>query len=202
MSAAAPLCDEAIALEPLHRGHFDELVPILDDEIWRYQPIAPGALPRTAGEHADWLGRWFAASEAGIASGGEIVFCVRRLGDGAIVGSTRYLNIARAHLRLEIGGTFYRADARRTDVNTRCKRLLLARAFDELGCMRVELKCDARNLPSRTAIARLGATQEGIFRQHILLGDGHRRDTVYFAILDGEWPAIRARLDQRIRRSG
>jgi RimJ/RimL family protein N-acetyltransferase len=77
--------------------------------------------------------------------------------------------------------------------------LLLAHAFDELACVRVELKCDARNLTSRAAIAKLGAKEEGLFRRHLILGDGYIRDTVYFSILDSEWPDVRSRLDERLK---
>jgi RimJ/RimL family protein N-acetyltransferase len=189
-----------VSLEPLTPAHVDELVRVGDDVVWRYQPMAPGPLPRTPDEHRAWWTRWLELAERGIANGEE-VFCVRRDLDGALVGSTRYLNVAAAHRRREIGGTFYRADARGNAVNPACKRLLLARAFDELACVRVELKCDARNLASRAAIAKLGAQEEGTFRRHMILGDGHIRDTVYFSILDSEWPAVRSRLDERLKRA-
>ncbi len=187
-----------VSLEPLVPAHLDELVGVGDDVVWRYPPMAPGPLPRTADEHRAWWTRWFALAERAIANGEE-VFCVRRDLDGALVGSTRYLNVAVAHRRREIGGTFYRADARGNAVNPACKRLLFAYAFDELACVRVELKCDARNLASRAAIAKLGAREEGIFRRHLVLGDGHIRDTVYFSILDSEWPEVRSRLDERLK---
>lgn len=135
------------------------------------------------------------SSLAAIAEQREAVFTVRRLADGAIVGSTRYLNVAWRDRRVEIGGTFYAPSARRTSVNTACKRLLLGRAFEELHCLRVELKCDSRNAASRSAILRVGAKEEGLFRQHMVLGDGYVRDTVYFSVIDREWGGVRERLD-------
>lgn len=131
-------------------------------------------------------------------AGGDEPFCVRRVSDGALVGATRYMAVVEAHKRREIGGTFYGADARGGFVNPACKRLLLAHAFEALGCHRVELKTDVRNLASRAAITKLGAKQEGIFRRHTILGDGHVRDTVYFSIIDAEWPEVRAKLDLRL----
>ena len=197
MSLGDRLTGHGVVLEPLEAAHLPALADGMDDVAWRYQPQATGPFPSTPAEQRAWIDRWYALVAAGI-DAGERVFAVRRVADGVLVGSTRYLNVALAHRRVEIGGTFYRADARRTSVNTACKRLLLARAFDELGCARVELKCDARNAASRVAIARLGAVEEGTLRRHLLLGDGFLRDTVYFSILDREWPAVAAALDARL----
>lgn len=187
-----------VTLEPLEARHLDELAAHMDPEVWAWGPIAPGPLPSTIAEHRKWFDAWYQAAIAGQRAGSDEVFVVRRHRDGEIVGSTRYLAIVPSHKRLEIGGTFYRADARGTFVNPACKRLLLARAFDERRCNRVELKCDLRNKRSAAGIAKLGAKEEGIFRSHMVLGDGWIRDTLYFSIIASEWPDVRARLDARL----
>jgi RimJ/RimL family protein N-acetyltransferase len=198
VSTAPSLTGYGIALEPLRDEHVDELAPALDDECWRWTPMAPGPLPATLAEHAAWLSRWLEIARNNAVGGQEQPFCVRRLHDGALVGSTRYLAITPADRRLEIGWTFYRADARGTFVNPACKRLLMGHAFETLGCVRVELKCDARNARSRAAISKLGAREEGTLRKHKILGDGYIRDSVYFSVLDTEWPTVRAALEARL----
>jgi len=115
-----------------------------------------------------------------------------------VVGTTRYAAIDVPNRRLEIGWTWVARDRQRTPVNTSAKRLLLGHAFEALDVNRVELKTDALNQQSRTAILRIGATQEGILRQHVRCVSGRMRDTVYFSILASEWPDVRRRLDQRL----
>jgi len=117
---------------------------------------------------------------------------------GPVVGCTRYLNIAAEHRRLEIGSTFVGAPWQRSAINTAAKLLLLEHGFERLGCIRIEFKADSRNMKSRNAILRIGATEEGIFRRHVICSDGHQRDTVYFSILADEWPDIKARLQTRL----
>ena len=117
---------------------------------------------------------------------------------GPVVGCTRYMNIAAEHRRLEIGSTFVGAPWQRSAINTAAKLLLLEHGFERLDCIRIELKADSRNMKSRTAILRIGATEEGTLRRHVICSDGHRRDTVYFSILADEWPAIKARLKARL----
>jgi RimJ/RimL family protein N-acetyltransferase len=114
------------------------------------------------------------------------------------VGSTRLANVEPAHRRAEIGWTWVAAPWQRTAVNTEAKLLLLGHAFDAMGCQRVELKTDALNARSRAAIARLGAVEEGTLRHHMITESGRVRDTVYFSILAGEWPAVRAGLEARL----
>jgi RimJ/RimL family protein N-acetyltransferase len=115
-----------------------------------------------------------------------------------VIGSTRYGNIAPADHRLEIGWTWYAAPYQRTAANTEAKLLLLTHAFEALGAMRVEFKTDALNVRSRTAIARLGAVEEGTFRKHMRTASGRIRDSVYFSIVDTEWPAVKARLTGKL----
>ena len=135
---------------------------------------------------------------AQVAAGEWVAFTVRRLADDRIVGLTNYLHLDPANRRLEIGGTWYAASAQRTAVNTETKLLLLTRAFAEFDCLAVELRTHARNLASRAAIERLGATLDGILRQHVIMPDGTLRDTAVYSILAEEWPAIRERLRARL----
>ena len=124
---------------------------------------------------------------------GAMPFVVRDA-TGAIVGSTRYFNVDAANRRLEIGHTWYAQRAQRTAINTECKLLLLTHAFETLGCIAVEFRTHWFNHASRAAIARLGAKQDGVLRNHQLMPDGSRRDTVVFSILDSEWPAVKRHL--------
>jgi RimJ/RimL family protein N-acetyltransferase len=138
------------------------------------------------------------------ATGTSLPFAVRRLSDDRLVGSTRFLDLERfggpvpddehPPTVAEIGSTWYAASAQRTAVNSACKLLLLSRAFDDWGCLRVTLKTDARNRASRAGIERLGALFEGGRRAHTTASDGTVRDSAYYSILAAEWPAVRDRL--------
>jgi RimJ/RimL family protein N-acetyltransferase len=118
-----------------------------------------------------------------------------------VVGSTRYMNIDVRNRRLEIGCTWIGKPWQRSAVNTEAKFLMLKHAFEVLSCVRVELKTDFLNDQSRNAILRLGAREEGIFRRHVLTWSGRMRDTVYFSILDDEWPIVMTGLEARLRRA-
>lgn len=131
---------------------------------------------------------------------GALPFVVREKASGDIVGSTRFFNVAAAHRRVEIGYTWYAKRVQRSAVNTECKLALLGHAFEKLACIAVEFRTHAFNFASREAIARLGAKQDGILRNHQLLPDGTRRDTVVFSILDTEWPAVKKHLCFRLCR--
>lgn len=150
------------------------------------------------GEHFDG---WWADALEGQANGTQVAHAVRRLSDGAVVGTTSYLNIRRAHRGVEIGATFYQPDARASAINPECKRLLLGHAFDE-EALRVDIVTDARNLRSQGAIAKLGAMHEGVLRRHKVTWTGHVRDTVVFAVTDLDWPTVRDGLDARLARFG
>ena len=126
---------------------------------------------------------------------GAMPFAVFDNASGDIVGSTRYFNVDAANRRLEIGHTWYAKRAQRSPINTECKLLLLTHAFESLNCIAVEFRTHWFNQQSRAAIARLGAKQDGVLRNHQLMPDGSRRDTVVFSILDSEWPAVRAHLN-------
>ena len=132
------------------------------------------------------------------ARGVSVVFATMARDTGAVVGSTRFMNIDRANRRVEIGSTWIAPAWQRTAVNTEAKYLMLRHAFEEWQCLRVEFKTDALNERSRNAILRLGAQQEGIFRKHMTTHTGRIRDSVYFSILDTEWPAVKARLEEKL----
>lgn len=117
-----------------------------------------------------------------------------------IVGTTRFFDIRRVHRGLEIGHTWIASSARRTAVNTECKRLLLAQAFEGWGAYRVQLKTDLRNVASQRAIERLGAVREGVLRRHMVVREGFVRDTVMYSITDTEWPAVRSKLEEHLAR--
>jgi RimJ/RimL family protein N-acetyltransferase len=134
--------------------------------------------------------------EAGLA----LPFAIVEKATGTLVGSTRFANIDHANRRLEIGWTWVARAWQRTAVNTEAKLLLLTHAFETLGAIRVEFKTDATNATSRAALARIGATEEGILRHHMIAPGGRLRDSVYFSVLLPEWPSVKARLEARMKR--
>jgi RimJ/RimL family protein N-acetyltransferase len=180
-----------VALEPFSDEHRELLRDAAaDSELWRYMPVDG------SGEGFD---AWWNAALSETAAGTRIAFAVRRLADGAIVGSTSYLAIVPLHARVEIGSTWYVAAAQGTAVNPEAKLLLFANAFEVCRFERVELKCDARNTRSRAAIQKLGAKEEGVLRSHMWVHAGYRRDTVYYSLLRDEWPFAKSLL---LARSG
>jgi RimJ/RimL family protein N-acetyltransferase len=144
-----------------------------------FDPYFDNALRRSDGEH-------------------ELAFAVFHKEQGRHVGMTRYLCIEGQHRKLEIGSTWYEPSVWAGTVNPECKLLLMRHAFETLKFNRVELKTDARNARSRAAILKLGAKQEGIFRKHMVLADGTVRDSVWFSVIDDEWPAVKAGLEKRL----
>jgi N-acetyltransferase len=188
------LTGDLVRLEPLAAGHAEELAEAAADgrlwELWYTFVPTPEAM-------ADDVARRLAERDAGTL----VPFTVRRADTGAVIGSTNYLNIEPEAPRLEIGGTWNAASAQRSGTNAESKLLLLGHAFEQLGAIAVEFRTHWHNLQSRTAIARLGAKQDGVLRNHRRLPDGSLRDTVVFSILDTEWPAVRAGLVSRLARS-
>ena len=174
-------------LEPLAPGHADEIVRAATDgelhELW-YTSV-PGAAAV-----ADWMKAALAMRD----DLGAMPFAVRDNASGDVVGSTRYFNVDAKNRRLEIGHTWYAKRVQRTGLNTECKLLLLTHAFEALQCIAVEFRTHWFNFASRKAIARLGAKQDGVLRNHQVLADGSRRDTVVFSIIEGEWPAVKRHL--------
>jgi RimJ/RimL family protein N-acetyltransferase len=130
--------------------------------------------------------------------GESVVFATVESKSGRVIGSTRFMNIDRANRRVEIGYTWIAPAWQRSAVNTEAKYLMLRHAFEVWQCMRVELKTDALNQKSRNAVLRIGAREEGTLRKHLITWTGRVRDTVYFSILDAEWPEVRARLEAKL----
>jgi RimJ/RimL family protein N-acetyltransferase len=126
---------------------------------------------------------------------GAVPFVIKERTSGKWLGSTRFFDISDQNRGLEIGSTWLTPTVWRTPINTECKYLLLKHCFETLGTIRVQLKTDSRNTRSQKAIERLGAVKEGVLRNHMILPDGYVRDSVYYSILDREWPAVQSRLE-------
>ncbi|MDR5701097.1 GNAT family N-acetyltransferase [Agromyces aerolatus] len=192
--AATPTLSGTVTrLEPLAADHADALAEaVAVDELWRtwYTRI-----PSPEGMRDEIERRRGMQAEGRLAP-----WAVVDATTGRPVGMTTYLNLDPANRRLEIGSTWLGVDAQRTGINAEAKRLLLARAFEELGCIAVEFRTHWHNHQSRAAIARLGAKQDGVLRKHVIFENGTVRDTVVFSITDDEWPAVRAGLDARLER--
>jgi RimJ/RimL family protein N-acetyltransferase len=187
------LVGTGVRLVPLTLAHVPGLARVgLDPELWRWipSPVASEAEMYTYVEVALEEQR----------RGAAIPFATLEQATGAVIGSTRFANISAADRRVEIGWTWVARAHQRTGANTEAKLLMLTHAFETLRAVRVELKTDALNEQSRAAILRLGAKEEGILRKHRLTSSGRWRDTVYFSVLDEEWPAVKARLQERLRR--
>ena len=186
--------DRFVRLEPFTAGLEGEVRAALDcdPEAWN------GMVSAAHGEHFDG---WWAAALKAMEAGSRIAFAVRRLSDGAVVGTTSLYEIKPEHRRCEVGSTFYRPDARGGAVNPACKRLLLDYAFSN-GAVRVEIITDAQNAASAAAIRKLGARDEGVLRKHKITWTGRVRDTAQFAVLDEDWPEVRHRLDERLAKFG
>lgn len=182
-----------VRLEPLAIGHHADLCAVgLDEELWRWIPTSV----RTPEDMRAYIDIALRAQ----AEGSALPFATMDRTTGRAIGSTRFANIDRGHRRLEIGWTWIGRAWQRTAVNTEAKYLMLRHAFESLGAMRVELKTDSLNERSRRAILRLGAVEEGTFRKHMLTENGRIRHTVYFSIVDEEWPAVKTRLEGMLGR--
>ncbi len=181
-------------LEPLSLAHAAQLFEVArEPSIWSYMPVFP---PKSVADVEGWIREAQKELEFGV----QLPFAIVSLATNCAVGSSRYLDIRRAHRGLEIGWTWLAPHVQRSGVNTECKLMLLRHAFDELGVLRVQLKTDGRNEKSQRAIERLGATREGVLRRHIVCPDGFVRDTVMYSILREEWPSVRARLEALLER--
>ncbi|MBV8204656.1 MAG: GNAT family N-acetyltransferase [Candidatus Eremiobacteraeota bacterium] len=183
----------AVRLEPLRRDHHQALCAVgLDPALWRLNPtqaLSPEQM-------TDRIEELLAAQAAGT----DLPFVTVERASNSVVGATRYMNIDRPNKRVEIGGTWIARPWQRTAINTEAKYLMLRHAFETWGCIRVELKTDALNEQSRAAILRIGAREEGILRRHLVTWTGRVRDTVYFSVLDDEWPRVKAELEHKMRR--
>jgi RimJ/RimL family protein N-acetyltransferase len=186
--APVTLEGRVIRLEPLSLGHLDGLAAVcIDPGIWRWMSITV--------ETRDDMRRYVGAALIARDEGRELPFATVERSTGRVVGSTRYLNIEPAHRRLEIGWTWIAPAWQRSAVNSEAKLLQLRHAFEVLGARRVEFKTDSLNAPSRRALARIGAVEEGTLRNHMLMPGGRMRHSVYFSVTDAERPAVRSRLE-------
>jgi RimJ/RimL family protein N-acetyltransferase len=180
-----------IQLESLQEQHRDELYAAAQDEaIWTYSPVS--AL-------GDKFSNWFEKALQAFKNQEQLPFVVRRITDKKIIGSTRYYHMAPEHRRLTIGYTWYIPEVWGSYVNPECKYLLLKYAFEDLKINRVEFVIDARNTRSQAAVKKLGASEEGTLRQHMILHDGFIRDSKIYSIIQTEWPAVKAVLADRLR---
>ena len=183
---------EFVRLEPLSEIYVPDLTFVSNDKsIWRYMLY---------GDITDEAGMWRFVKDLlkRAEQGTDLPFVVIHQGSNQPVGCTRYLNISRENKKLEIGGTWYGLEYQRTKVNTECKYLLLKHAFEDLGCIRVQLKTDMRNVRSQKAIERIGAVKEGILRNHMILPDGNVRDSVFYSIIPSEWPDVKKLLEAKL----
>lgn len=189
----ATLRGRNVTLVPLATEHAEGLFHAVgeDEEIWRYMP-APQ--PRSVEEMRAWIGRSLEEQ----AHGRRIPFAVIGNEGGEVIGSTGYVNPFAQNRHLDIGWTMYPRARWRSPVNTECKYLLLRRAFEDLRCIRVQFRVDARNERSRRAVERIGGVLEGVLRKAQLLHNGHERDVAIFSILDDEWPERKAWFEHRL----
>lgn len=161
-----------------------------DSELWR--------LGMSRMQSEDDMRRYVAAALQAQAAGTALPFVTTDAATGRVIGSTRFGNADPAHRRVEIGWTWITPARQRTAVNTEAKFLMLRHAFETLGCVRVELKTDVLNDRSRNAMLRIGAREEGILRKHQITELGRVRDSIFFSVIDDEWPAVKARLEQML----
>ena len=182
-----------VRLEPLSIEHLTDLAKVaFDAEIWQWtseRAMSPGELRA-------YVERALAAARTGTV----LPFATLSRAAGRAIGSTRFANFDAPNRRVEIGWTWLGRDWQRTAINTEAKYLMLTHAFEKLGCVRVELRTDVLNERSRAAIRRIGASEEGVLRKHAITSTGRVRDDVYYSIVDGEWPGVKAKLEARLAR--
>jgi RimJ/RimL family protein N-acetyltransferase len=185
-----------VCLEPIRREHarlFWEAANDALDDIFQWIPYRM----KTPEDFQQVLDKAIAEQERGE----SLVFATVERSSGRVMGSTRFMNIDCVNRRVEIGSTWIAPAWQRTAVNSEAKYLMLRHAFEVWNCVRVELKTDALNQKSRNAILRIGAKEEGTLRRHVITWTGRVRDSVYFSILDGEWPEVKLRLEKFARRA-
>lgn len=182
-----------VRLEPMTLEHHAGLSEVgLDPEIWRFTLV----LVRTPEDMRSYMESALKLQRDGT----TLPFVTIERSSGRIVGSTRFGNYDPANRRIEIGWTWIAPPWQRTAINTEAKYLMLSHAFEKLGCVRVELKTDVLNAASRKAMLRIGATEEGVLRKHSLVWDGRYRDSIYYSILDEEWPGVKQQLQRMLIR--
>jgi len=186
-----PLEGRYVRLEPIVHEHRDELRAALDVDADAWELVAINGA-------ADGFDHWWDIVLTAKRRGERITYAIRQLSDDRVVGTSSFRNIRPEHRGVEIGSTFLHPDVRSGPVNPESKRLMLAHAFDA-GAIRVEFLIDERNSRSQAAVLKLGATQEGVLRRHMITWTGHIRDTAIFSITDFDWPGVKQRLDFRLR---
>jgi len=189
-----PLEGRSVRLEPMTEAHVPALAAVgCDKSIWKL--MVYGQI-----HSEEDMRSWVRMLLGRLAAGTDLPFVVIHLASGRVAGATRYMEIRQSHKSLEIGGTWYGLKFQRTIVNTECKYLLMRHAFEKLGAIRVQFKTDMRNERSMRAIERIGAKREGVLRNHYILPDGVRRDSVYYSVIESEWPGVKERLEEMLRR--
>lgn len=184
-----PLSGPHLTLKPVDEALRESLRAISQDpDIWRYIPV---------NGMGDGFDTWFDKSQAGQEQGQAIRYAVTDRASGAVMGHTTFLNIDRVNHGLEIGNTWYAKNHWASHVNPEAKHLMLQEAFEGFGAARVELRCDSRNKRSAAAIQKLGAHHDGTLPSHMFTQGDFRRDTMVFSILEKEWPAVKAGLENR-----
>lgn len=184
-----------VRLEPLSLAHAEGLLPhALEPEIWLYIPY--GNI-NTLEKLQNMISGLLRKQE----TGSDLCYTVFHQASNQPIGMTRYISVDRSNYGVEIGGTWYGKDYRRSAVNTEAKYLLLRQAFEVFACQRVQIQSDVRNERSQRAIERLGAVREGIMRKNKRMPDGHQRNSIMYSIIDDEWPAIKAKLEGWLQKS-
>lgn len=188
---------ETLRLEPLEARHAPGLATAIDDETFVHfpPPFCPTGDARTSAEAFIASRIWVGPGSGG---GGGLGYALVLREGGRVAGASCFLDVRPMHRGLEIGATFIARDLRGSRVNPEAKLLMLTHAFETLGCVRVQLKCDARNAASAAAIAKLGATPEGVLRRHMVMRDGFVRDTLMFSVTDEDWHRVRGALRARL----
>jgi RimJ/RimL family protein N-acetyltransferase len=189
------LVGKYVRLEPMSEAHIPALAEIgAGQEFWDF--MVYGKM-----ENEEDMRGWVRDILSRAEKGTDLPFVAIHLASGRVAGATRYLNIMPNDKGLEVGGTWYGLDFQRTPVNTECKYLLFRHAFETLGCIRVQLKTDLLNERSQKAIGRIGAVKEGVLRNHMILPDGRVRHSVFYSILDTEWPDVKKKLEEMMERT-
>ncbi len=189
---AVTLTGRVVRLEPLGPVHADGLLSAGHHEaLWRVTVQPPLV-------SADAVARYLAHAAEQAARGDEVPFAIVSCETGAVIGSTRWMDIVRPHRRVEIGGTWLSPTAQGTLANTEAKYLQLVQLFEVLGAVRVQFKTDLRNTQSQRALEKLGAIREGVLRRHMVVRDGFVRDSAYYGITDEDWPGVKRRLWERL----
>jgi len=183
------LTGKDVRLEPLSESHVPGLAEVgIGQKFWHLMLYGD---MKTDADMRSWVQDMLKRAK----KGADLPFAVIDLTTGRVAGATRYLNIMPKDRGLEIGGTWYGADFQRTGINTESKYLLMKHAFETLRAIRVQFKTDLRNERSQKAIERIGAKKEGILRNHMILPDGYIRDSVFYSVVDSEWPEVKKKLE-------